>query len=104
MPADMRLLSLAAVCLLLACTGQVSGPGMAPPAAEAQLHRLTALQYQNSIRDLFGEDLEVPSDLEPDSKLHGYTSVATGELTISPIAAEKYEAAARAVAGQVVRD
>ncbi len=104
MPAVMRLPSLAAVCLLLACTGQVSGPGMAPPAAEAQLHRLTVLQYQNSVRDLFGEDLEVPSDLEPDSKLHGYTSVATGELTISPFAAEKYEAAARAVAGQVVRD
>ena len=62
---------------------------MNPPAAEAQLHRLTVLQYQNSIRDLFGEDLEVPTDLEPDSKLHGYTSVATGELTISPIAARK---------------
>jgi hypothetical protein len=77
---------------------------MNPPAAEAQLHRLTVLQYQNSIRDLFGEDLEVPTDLEPDSKLHGYTSVATGELTISPIAAEKYEAAARAVAHQVVSD
>ncbi len=77
---------------------------MNPPAAEAQLHRLTVLQYQNSVRDLFGEDLEVPTDLEPDSKLHGYTSVATGELTISPIAAATYEAAARAVAHQVVSD
>lgn len=77
---------------------------MVPPAAEAQLHRLTVLQYQNSVRDLFGADIEVPTDLEPDSKLHGYTSVATGELTISPIAAEKYEAAARSVAHQVVSD
>jgi hypothetical protein len=94
-----------AVCLAVAsCTGRVSGPDLEPPAAEAQLHRLTVLQYQNSVRDLFGEDIEVPTDLEPDSKLHGYTSVATGELTIAPIAAEKYEAAARALAHQVVSD
>lgn len=101
----MRPLPLAAVGLCLAsCTGQVSGPDLVPPAAETQLHRLTVLQYQNSIRDLLGEDIEVPTDLEPDSKLHGYTSVATGELTISPVAAEKYETAARAVAHQVVSD
>jgi hypothetical protein len=88
----------------LACQGRVSGPGMAPPAAEATLHRLTVLQYQNTVRDLLGADIAVPTDLEADSKLHGFTSVATGAMTISPIAAEKYEAAARDLAHQVVSD
>ncbi|HUS65912.1 MAG TPA: DUF1592 domain-containing protein [Kofleriaceae bacterium] len=99
-------ITLAAAALLsVACDGgHVSGSDLAPPAASAELHRLTVVQYQNSVRDLLGADIAVPSALEPDSKLHGYTSVAAGQQTISPVAAEQYEAAARDLAHQVVSD
>lgn len=99
-------IALAAVAAFAAACdgGRVSGSDLAPPAAAAELHRLTVVQYQNSVRDLLGADITVPTALEPDSKLHGYTSVAAGQQTISPVAAEKYEAAARDLAHQVVSD
>lgn len=97
-------LGLAAALLAGSCSGVVSGPDVAPPAAPASLHRLTVRQYLNSVHDLVGQDVTVTTELEEDTKLHGYTSVATGEMTISPRAAEEYEAAAREIAHQVVTD
>ncbi len=90
------------VCTLIAlaaCGNDRELPGV-PPVA---LHRLTAPQYANTVRALFGEDVIVPA-VEPDIKLHGFTSIATGELTIGPVALEQYEAAARDVAHQVIAD
>ena len=74
-----------------------------PAAPPATLHRLTATQYANTVRALFGDDIVVPT-IEADLKLHGFTSIATGELAISPHALEQYEGAARELARQVVAD
>jgi hypothetical protein len=75
-------------------------PRFAPAAAT--LHRLTVAQYGNAVRALLGADVSVPSDLEADTPLHGFNAVGASELTISPRAAEQYETAALALAGQVV--
>jgi hypothetical protein len=76
-----------------------------PPFAphEATLHRLTRTQYTNTIRDLLG-DVVVPADLEVDTPLHGFTTVGSTELTVSPRAAEQYEAAALDLARQIFAD
>lgn len=98
-----HILALLIIPFALACHGEISDPEIEPPAPPATLHRLTVSQYHNSVLDLFGEDITLP-ELEPDLKLHGYTSIATGELTVSPRAAELYEAAARDLSRQVVSD
>jgi hypothetical protein len=76
-----------------------------PPFApyEASLHRLTRAQYANTVRDLLG-DVSLPTDLEVDTPLHGFTTVGASELTVSPRAAEQYEEAARNLAAQVFAD
>ncbi|MCS6912455.1 MAG: DUF1592 domain-containing protein [Myxococcales bacterium] len=101
-------------CLLLlglaACGGAVLegepagrlGPDITP--APATLHRLTSLQYQNTVRDLFGSWIQVPTDLDVDTPLHGYRSIGASALTISERAAEQYEAAALSLARQVFGD
>src|SRR5688572_22476955 len=77
-------------------------PPVPPPFSpyEASLHRLTLAQYQNTVRDLLG-DVTVPSDLEVDTSLHGFTTVGASELTVGPRAAEQYEEAARDLASQI---
>jgi hypothetical protein len=64
------------------------------------MFRLTRAQYVNSVRDLVGA-VEVPTDLEDDTPLHGFASIGASEVTISPRAVEQYEAAAHALAQQV---
>lgn len=72
--------------------------------APATLHRLTRAQYQETVRSLLGADLRMPADLEADTPLHGFTSVGASALTISPRAAELFEAAAQDLARQVMSD
>ena len=66
----------------------------APPT----IYRLTQAQYRNVISDVFGPDIQVPEELEPDTPLHGFASIGAGELSISPVAVEQYEAAAQQIA------
>lgn len=70
----------------------------APPA----LHRLTRDHYRRAIRDLLG--VEAPDAIEADTPLHGFATVGGAELTVSPVAAEQYEAAAMAVSEAVFGD
>ena len=70
----------------------------------AAMRRLTQAEYRATVKDLLGEDIQVPTDLEVDTSLHGYSSVGASELTISPHAAEQYEAAAMDLARQVFGD
>lgn len=77
-------------------------PTPPPPFApiEARLHRLTRVQYENTIRDLLG-DVAIPTDLEVDTPLHGFTTVGASNLTVGPRAAEQYEQAALDLARQI---
>jgi hypothetical protein len=113
-----RLLAL----LLAGCMGDIgvpSGPGGAPgetigdlpgasddptvfEAAPSALRKLTVLQYQNTVRDLLGSDVTLPQDLEGDSSLNGFYAIGAAKATVSPLAAEKFEAAAYALAAQAL--
>jgi hypothetical protein len=85
-----------------------SGLGPRPPmpeiAAQTGAQRLTVAQYGNAIRDLFGEDISVPTSLEPDAPLDGFVTLGSSVSTISSRGVEKYEKAAFAIAQQVVAD
>jgi len=80
--------------------------GTAPPfaAATAHLKRLTVGQYGRTIHQLFGLGIKIPTDVEVDTKLHGFSTIGSSELTIGPRAAEQYEAAAIDLARQVFAD
>jgi hypothetical protein len=67
------------------------GPIVPPPVT---LHRLTVAQLQATLRDLLGPDAAVPTDLEADTHLYGFSSVGGASLTISPHGVEQLEAAA----------
>ena len=84
-----------------------AGAAPAPPVAgfvpaPATLRRLTRAQYTNAVRDLLGADVTVPADLPPDTVLSGFASIGSALTTVSATAAEKFESAAGAIAGQVV--
>lgn len=76
----------------------------APPA----LQRLTRARYATTVQSLFRQDgyadVQVPKDLESDTLLHSYSSIGAAEVTISPRAAEQFEAAALELAGQLISD
>lgn len=67
-------------------------------AAPVALRKLTVRQYQNSVRELFGADAELPTALESDTSLNGFFAIGAAKSTISPSAAEKFETAAYALA------
>jgi len=85
--------------------GETSGTATTEPAlAEATLHRLTRPQIQNAWRDLLGEPLAMPTDLPADDVLYGFSSISAARSTISPVDAEKYEAATYHVLDQIFAD
>ena len=74
------------------------------PGRTATLRRLTRTEYQNSIRDLLGLQVDVTQLLPSDDSSFGFDNITVGEL--SPTLLERYLAAARkisrlAIGGQV---
>ena len=102
----------------LACSGSIMDPAedpweepdpddVEPPdfaPAPATLHRLTRAEYLQSLADLLPEGTPMPTDVQVDTSLHGFTTIAASELTVSPREAEQYEAGARAVSQYVFAD
>lgn len=74
-------------------------PESAPPP---RLKRLTDPQYRNTMRDLFGEEVLLPANLEVDERRDGLLSVGASETSISAYGVEKYESAAYAIAAQLM--
>lgn len=70
---------------------------------DVPLRLLTGSEYRRSLRVLFGDqvDLDLDLDLVPDTVVAGFHSVGAAEVTVGEMAAEKYEAAAWAVADRV---
>jgi hypothetical protein len=64
-------------------------PGGAQPTAH--LHRLTASQYANSLRDLLGADVPVGA-VDPDFSENGFVSVGASSVAVSPSGTNLYEA------------
>ncbi|HEX4354251.1 MAG TPA: DUF1587 domain-containing protein, partial [Polyangiales bacterium] len=97
--------------------GKSQSPGTSapPPAADgggaaqstfepaaATLRKLTVEQYRNSVSDLIGAGIDVPTDLEPDTSENGFVSIGAAHATLSPSAVEKFETAAYDVAAQAL--
>ena len=62
----------------------------APPA----LTRLTEVQYQNAVRDLLGDGLALPPQLEPDLRADGLRAIGATVAAVSPRGVELYADAA----------
>lgn len=94
--------------LLVGCTGSEPDVELtelpADVPAAAHLTRLTAEQYRNSIKDVLGDDLALPAQLEPDPPAGGLIAVGASETTISAWGVEQYESGAFSIAAQVMDD
>jgi hypothetical protein len=124
-----KLVRRAAVCLVFlagGCKGAINDPpGSAPPpgssspgapgmvtptsppplaAVPAGLRRLTVAQYGNTIHDLLGPSIQLPTEFDPDDSEAIFSSVGGYRITTSPAGVAKYEDAAYAVAHQVFAD
>lgn len=75
-----------------------------PPAVAPQKGalRLSVAQYRSSVRDIFGQDIQVPAALEPDTSLGGFVSIGSAQSAISPRGVEQYEDAAFKIAAQAL--
>ncbi len=65
----------------------ISDPG------EAMARRLSRTEYDNSLRDLLGLDLELSANFPADSVSHGFDTIGAA-LTMPPLLAERYYDAA----------
>lgn len=81
---------------------RLSKPEVQPGPAVTR--RLTAEQYQNIIRDVFGSDIDLGGRFEPDLRVSGLVAVGASSVSITAAGMEQYDAMARAVAAQVVDD
>ena len=100
-------LAILATALLVLVVGLVPGCGQSSSAPEVELptpplRRLTGAQYLNAVQDLFGDDLFVPSEIEPDQRVRGLFSVGASVASISPRGVEDFERAAYVIAAQVM--
>ncbi|MBM4344421.1 MAG: DUF1592 domain-containing protein [Deltaproteobacteria bacterium] len=100
-----RRVMLAAVVALGAC-GETEAPTPAAvPAklrpAPAAMPRLTRAQYDNTVRDVLGDDLALPATLEPDVAFEHLLTVGSAVAKVSPRGVELYEEAARSLAAQL---
>ncbi len=73
---------------------------LAPPVAAWP--RLTREQYKAVVTDVFGDDLALPSQLEPDASIDGMFAVGAAIATVSNRGVELYEDGARGIARQIV--
>ena len=88
-------------------SGTGGSGGTSPPAfvpAPATLRRLTLDQYANTVRDLLGANITLPTDLEPDTPLNGLTSIGAARTAFSPRAIEQLETAALSLSQQALAD
>ncbi len=67
------------------------------------MHRITASQYANSVRDLLGSGAPI-GPLDPDQLMNGFASIGSSSIVSSASAVGLYEAAANAAASWVFAD
>jgi hypothetical protein len=92
-----------------AATGSVAGGGSGLSAAQSvfvpqasSLRRLTIPQYQNSIHDLLGASIAVPTDFEEDTSLSGFASIGAATVGLSAHIVEQFETASLDIAKQAL--
>src|SRR5262245_48777080 len=96
-----------AAVLTVACTGVITDPGSKPEQSaapldcsskavkpgKAPLRRLTHREFDNTIRDLLGDESALGSSFTPDAQSLGFDNMADTQA-VSPLLAEQYEKAA----------
>jgi hypothetical protein len=89
--------------LLEATTKAMNAPGCdkTHDPGPATIHRLNREEYNNTVRDLFGVDLRPADPFPLDDTGYGFDNISD-VLTISPLLAEKYLAAAHSVIEQTL--
>ncbi len=112
MPLKSRVISVAVIAALAACTpaepkvsgaDTTAGAAAAPVAAgEATMRRLTAEQYQNVISDLFGDTIELGGRFEPELRVNGLMAVGASSVSVTAAGMEQYDMMARRIAAQVM--
>ncbi|ADB16164.1 Protein of unknown function DUF1592 [Pirellula staleyi DSM 6068] len=65
------------------------------------VRRLNRVEYNNTIRDLFGVDLRPADDFPSDDVGHGFDNIGD-VLTVSPVLMERYLAAAESVSSRII--
>lgn len=70
---------------------------------QSPLRRLTRLEYNNTVHQLLG-DTSAPADRFPPDEISGGFNNNAAVLSVTPILAEGYQAAAEALAASAVRD
>ncbi len=102
---ELRFVPIAALLatLLAGCSGTTDASGSVEvEAGPIALRRLTAEQYERSIRDVLGGHITVTSRIDPDDRRDGLLAVGSSFASVTPSGFEKYEAAAAAVAEQAL--
>ena len=66
--------------------------------------RLTQAQIRNALKDVFGNDIVVPTMAEPDLAIGGFITVGAAVSSLSPRGVESVERMAYSVAEQVVAE
>lgn len=103
----MKKLILSAPLLLAGCfesglPDRIEAPVVSLTPPPPVLRRLSQEQYKNTLYDIIGEDLVIPSQLEPDVASNGLISIGLAQSTISGYGVEKYEDAAFKIAEQAL--
>ncbi len=105
-----RLLALLGAALLCGCSGIIGsgGGGSADDAVAKKLcvvdtpiRRLTRFEYNNTVRDLLGDDTNPADALPPEEEVAGFNNQA-GALTTSDLLVEQYANVAEAVSARAV--
>jgi len=114
--ADFTRLGLVVLALVCGCNGVIGkagdpvdngpltgpGPGTEAGVTGAQLmHRLNRAEYQNTVRDLLGTQLDPAANFPADDVSLGFDNIAQ-VLTISPLQFELYEQAAQELAEEAL--
>ncbi len=66
------------------------------------VRRLSADQYKATLISIFGQDIDMGGRFEPDQRESGLLAVGASRVSVTSTGLERYEAAARAIAAQVV--
>ncbi|MDI1446947.1 DUF1592 domain-containing protein [Polyangium sp. 6x1] len=108
-------LALSAAASLAACSGHIGDPpgedtGEAPALqcigtipGKSPIRRMTRFEYNNTVRDLLGDDTRPASGFVPEEEAMGFDNQATA-LGVTQILAEQYMVAAEQIAARAVKD
>jgi hypothetical protein len=72
-----------------------------PKPGSAPLRRLTQSEYNNTVRDLLGDNSQPANSFPPDQQVGAFTNTATA-LTVPPLLAQSYQSAAEQLASTAV--